>query len=234
MTTGTVEFLIPPDFVEFRPAHDLEEAYEALAQRLGPATADIPPERRQAITDLYARTSTAMTAAGAIWSGSCAGTIGGHLSTATLTLTEITTGDDTDQHSVAAALRNLLTPPSPSEGSPSDRLVQHLDAPAGPVVVTVEQGPSLRMAFVDDQVPTLSAKVYLPMTPNLQGVLVVELTTPDIDHWPEIYAPLLVQVVRSIRLPEPAATTPPAEPRTQPPITAPAGTGDPFATVLHP
>ncbi|GHH59563.1 hypothetical protein GCM10018781_02980 [Kitasatospora indigofera] len=55
-----------------------------------------------------------------------------------------------------------------SRPAPPDRLVQHLDIPAGPVVVTVQQGPSLRLAG-DDQVLTVSAKASLPMTPERQG-----------------------------------------------------------------
>ncbi|MDQ0313417.1 hypothetical protein J2S46_008070 [Kitasatospora herbaricolor] len=39
--TDKTQFLIPPDFVEFRPAHDLEEAYEALA----PGRSEHPPSR---------------------------------------------------------------------------------------------------------------------------------------------------------------------------------------------
>ncbi|GGV45337.1 hypothetical protein GCM10010495_73580 [Kitasatospora herbaricolor] len=56
-------------------------AYEALAQRLGQAATDMPAGQRRAITATYARTSSAMTDAGAVGSGSCAGTIDGHLST---------------------------------------------------------------------------------------------------------------------------------------------------------
>ncbi|MGW4697059.1 hypothetical protein ACWEO1_32295 [Kitasatospora cineracea] len=221
---ATVEFDVPPDFVPFEPADGVDDAYELVLARLGPAAEGLPPARRQALTELYAAGSAALDGAGAIWSGTCLGTVGDRLSTATLTVTALGTGDDTPQATAAAGLVEVLTPP---DAGPSPTL-RRFDAPAGPVVITLEQQPGWQLT-AEESVPLLSAKAYLPMPPALRGVLLLELSTPDVDSWPEVYAPLLVRVVRSVRFPTaPEAPAPPPAPTAAP---APAG-GDPFGTRL--
>ncbi|ROR46136.1 hypothetical protein EDD39_4396 [Kitasatospora cineracea] len=95
-------------------------------------------------------------------------------------------------------------------------------------MITLEQQPGWQLT-AEEGVPLLSAKAYLPMPPALRGVLLLELSTPDVGSWPEVYAPLLVRVVRSVRFPTaPEAPAPPPAPA---PAAAPTG-GDPFGTRL--
>lgn len=225
--SATVEFDVPPDFVPFEPAHGVDDAYELVLARLGPAAEGLPPARRQALTELYAAGSAALDEAGAIWSGTCLGTVGDRLSTATLTVTALPTEDDTPQATAAAGLVEILTPP---DTRPSPTL-RRFDAPAGPVVITLEQQPGWQLT-PEESVPLLSAKAYLPMPPALRGVLLLELSTPDVDSWPEVYAPLLVHVVRSVRFPT-APDDRPAQPAAPAPAPAPVPDGgDPFGTRL--
>ncbi|WP_282204740.1 hypothetical protein [Kitasatospora fiedleri] len=227
----TVEFDVPPDFVPFEPADDVDDAYELVLARLGSAAEGLPPARRQALTELYAAGSAALADAGAIWSGTCVGTIGDRLSTATLTVTALDTEDDTPQATVAAGLVEVLAPPAALRAA-RPLLVRRFDAPAGPAVITLEQQPGWQLG-AGGSVPLLSAKAYLPMPPALRGVLLLELGTPDVDNWPEVYAPLLVRIVRSVRF-----RLPPADPPSPPPPAPATGAGtaarhDPFGTRLN-
>ncbi|MEV7175694.1 hypothetical protein [Kitasatospora sp. NPDC093679] len=233
MSTATVEFRIPHGFTEFLPAENNEEAYEAVLDRLGEAARTLTTEQRRDLTLLYAAASTALDTLAPIWSGSCAGTVDGRLSTATLTVAEIATGAGVPPATAAAGLMQLLTDPQ-ADGTPPKRQVSRLTAPAGPVVVTLEPGPGL-LRTDGGHVPVLSAKAYLPMPARDQGVLLVELATPDIDHWADIYAPLFSFVVQSIRFPDersnPAIDQAPGDAVPDPPGAAP--TTDPFGTALH-
>ncbi|MCX4683303.1 hypothetical protein OG401_03080 [Kitasatospora purpeofusca] len=107
----------------------------------------------------------------------------------------------------------------------------------GPVVVALEQTPGWQLGGGQD-VPLLSAKAHLPLPPLLAGVLLVELTTPDVEHWADGYAPLLVAVLRSVRFGTPGVTDTPVAPAADSGPVASSGTGpgtsgaDPFGTVL--
>ncbi|AXI77931.1 hypothetical protein [Peterkaempfera bronchialis] len=231
MSSGTVEFEVPPNFVPFQIADDLEHAHEAVLERIGAAAAGLPADRRRDLVELYAQASAALTEAGAVWSGSWVGTLGDRRSMATLTVTELETGP-APQETAAAGLLEVLAPAPAEDGRPTG-VIRRFDAPAGPVVITVGQLPGWRLS-ADETVPILSAKAYLPMPPGNEGVLIVELSTPDLDHWQDVFAPLLVQVVRSIRFPEgpqPAPDQPAAPPVPSP--GAPDLPDDPFGTVLH-
>ncbi|GHH82631.1 hypothetical protein GCM10018781_67960 [Kitasatospora indigofera] len=229
MSGTRVEFLAPPDFVAFAAVDDVEEAYERVVERLGPSAQDLGPDQRRAVTDLYLAASAALTDAGVIWSGTCLGTVAGRLSAATLSVTQAGTEDDSSQEVAVQGLIEALTVPS----GPPSRLVSRFDAVVGPVVMTLEQSEGWQIG-PQERIPLLSAKAYLPLPSGSNRVLIIELSTPDVDHWPDVYAPVLAQVVRSVRLSGLAATTSAAEPIRRTSTTAPAGPDDPFATVLHP
>ncbi|MFE2910825.1 hypothetical protein [Kitasatospora indigofera] len=232
MSGTRVEFLVPPDFVAFAAVDDVEEAYERVVERLGPSAQDLGPDQRRAVTDLYLAASAALTDAGVIWSGTCFGTVAGRLSAATLSVTQVGTEDDSSQEVAVQGLIEALTVPSGPAGPPS-RLVSRFDAVVGPVVITLERSEGWQMG-PQERIPLLSAKAYLPLPSGANRVLIIELSTPDVDHWPDVYAPVLAQVVRSVRLSGLAATTPAAEPIRRTSTTAPTGPDDPFATVVHP
>ncbi|MFI6845591.1 hypothetical protein ACIBJD_13190 [Kitasatospora sp. NPDC050467] len=205
--TGSVDFEVPVVFEEFQATDDPEEAYELVLSRLGGQAGELGADRRRALTDLYLAGSAALSELDAIWSGTCVGTVDGRLSTATLTVTELETAGDAPQEVVAAALTELLAPvPAPADGHGPQRLVCRFEAPAGPVVVSLEQTPGWQLTG-EHNVPLLSAKAHLPLPPPLSGVLIAELTTPDVDHWADGYAPLLVAFLRSVRfrVPDPPA-----------------------------
>ncbi|MBP0450687.1 hypothetical protein J5Y04_14200 [Kitasatospora sp. RG8] len=222
--TGSVEFDVPEVFEAFRATDDPEEAYELVLGRLGEQAGDLGADRRRALTDLYLAGSAALGELDAIWSGTCVGSVDGRVSMATLTVTRLETADDAPQEAVAAALTELLAPvPAPADGRGPQRLVRRFEAPAGPVVVSLEQTPGWQLTG-EQHVPLLSAKAHLPLPPPLPGVLIAELTTPDADHWADGYAPLLVAFLRSVRFRVPDVPT--AEGRPVPPA------ADPFGTTL--
>lgn len=194
---GTVEFEVPAVFAEFHATEDPEAAYELVLERLGEQAGELGVDRRRALTDLYLAGSAALIDLDAIWSGTCVGAVDGRLSMATLTVTRLETVGATPQDAVAAALTEMLEPAPASVGGPQ-RLVRRFDAPAGPVVVSLEQTPGWRLTG-ERNVPLLSAKAHLPLPPPLPGVLVAELATPDVDHWADGYAPLLVAFLQSVR-----------------------------------
>ncbi|WP_406209181.1 hypothetical protein OH807_38260 [Kitasatospora sp. NBC_01560] len=197
--TGSVEFEVPEFFEEFHATDDPEEAYELVLSRLGEQAGWLGADRRRALTDLYLAGSAALNELDAIWSGACVGTLDGRLSLATLTVTQLETAGDAPQEAVAAALTEMLAPvPAPADGHGPHRLVRRFEAPAGPVVVSLEQTPGWQLTG-EQNVPLLSAKAHLPLQPPLPGVLIAEPTTPDADHWADGYAPLLVAFLRSVR-----------------------------------
>ncbi|MFD8693318.1 hypothetical protein [Kitasatospora purpeofusca] len=235
---GTVEFDVPEVFEEFRATDDPEEAYELVLDRLGARAAELGTDRRRALTDLHLTGSAALSGLDAIWSGTCVGTLDGRLSTATLTVAQLETADPAPQEAVAAALAEILAPaPETAGGRGHRRLVRRFEAPAGPVVVALEQTPGWQLGG-GQSVPLLSAKAHLPLPPPLAGVLLVELTTPDVDHWADDYAPLLVAVLHSVRFGVADAQDAPTGPATDSGPVGSGGTGagtsgtDPFGTVL--
>ncbi|MCX4757104.1 hypothetical protein [Kitasatospora purpeofusca] len=239
--TGTVEFDVPAVFEEFRATDDPEEAYELVLDRLGERAAELGADRRRALTDLHLTGSAALGELDALWSGTCVGTLDGQLSTATLTVARLDTADPAPQEAVAAALAEILAPaPGTAVGSGHRRPVRRFEAPAGPVVVALEQTPGWQLGG-GRSVPLLSAKAHLPLPPPLPGVLIVELTTPDVDHWTDGYAPLLVAVLRSVRFGMPGSADTPAGPAAPAGGIGPVASGgngpgtpgtDPFGTVL--
>ncbi|MCX4682846.1 hypothetical protein OG401_00720 [Kitasatospora purpeofusca] len=238
---GTVEFDVPAAFEEFRATDDPEEAYELVLDRLGGRAAELGTDRRRALTDLHLTGSAALSGLDTIWSGTCVGTLDGRLSTATLTVAQLETADPAPQETVAAALAEILAPaPETVGGRGHRRLVRRYEAPAGPVLVALEQTPGWQLGG-GRSVPLLSAKAHLPLPPPLAGVLLVELTTPDVEHWADGYAPLLVAVLRSVRFGTPGVQDVPAgraAPAADSGPVASSGTGqgisgtDPFGTVL--
>ncbi|WP_329493504.1 hypothetical protein [Kitasatospora herbaricolor] len=222
----SVEFEVPPDFVPFEQVTDADAAAAVVLARLGTSAAGLGADHLPALTELYLDGSAALVAAGTIWSGTAFGSIDGAPSTAVLTVAGVDTGPS-DRRTAAAGLLSVLT----TEGEAAGAEVREFTAPAGPVVVTVRTTPGWEVPADGGgtaRIPLLRAQGYLPLPGPGGGVLVVDLTTPDLAHWEDAYAPLFTRVLRSIDFPPERAQA------HAPPAPAPAGeqAPDPFGTAL--
>jgi len=206
-----VSFEIPPDFRELVVGADADQVRAAVTERIGAdLIEDVPGDiLKQALADYWAA-SHAMAATGAFYAATCFGLIDeGRLSSGSLLFAR-QEADCRDPEVAVEGIRQILD----RSGPRGSRQVERRELPCGPAAVSLRVDTasavipaSLTEDGEDAPLPVAELQAWIPVPasadPATRSVLVVTFATPSVEDW-EVYCPVVVDVLRSIRFSSPA------------------------------
>ncbi|MHA6762969.1 hypothetical protein [Streptacidiphilus sp. PAMC 29251] len=219
-----VDFRLPPDFREIIAGASPEEARDAVTARYGPEVmATIPAVLLDAAVAVYEEASARLGREGVFYAAGCLGLIDGDLTLSSLTVARTQVDCPSPGTAVDGVVRIM------GRGQGSDlRQAKRYELPAGPAAVVVESSVGLLLPAADLgtdedlplQVATLQAYIPVPRAadPTAGTMVVVTFSTPSVRHW-EVYCPVVVDLLRSLRFPaaEAASVPPPPAPQSASP-----------------
>ncbi|MFC9059630.1 hypothetical protein ACFTXB_16460 [Streptomyces sp. NPDC057074] len=205
-----VDFSVPVEFEEVPLGMDFAAAWDEVCAR-GARESQMPEADEESLSEM-ARTleaiSRSLAASGVLYAGNCLHSFEGEISLGSLAVAVVdyAYGDDP-----ATAARGTLRGVIESRGDGWTGSV--IDAPCGQAVVfTGGQSYVLPPVFspTGESVEVLTAQFHamIPAPVGADGVrrmCLLAFSTPQIGHWEKCYAPIIADVLRSLRFAEDTA-----------------------------
>lgn len=199
-----VDFSVPSEFEEMPLGMDFDAAWAEMNTRSvhGSLTAETDQQSLTELARTLQRISCFLDEVGVVYAANCLHSFEGEISLGSLTVAfvDYSYGDD-----AATAARGTLHGVLESRGEGWTGSV--IDAPCGQAAVfTGGQSYVLPPAFSpngeDIEVLTAQFHAVIPVpleVGNKQRMCLVAFSTPQVTHWEKCYAPIMVNVLRSLR-----------------------------------
>ncbi|MFI0038330.1 hypothetical protein ACH4NS_22950 [Streptomyces mutabilis] len=206
-----VDFSVPTDFEDIPIGTDFETAWTELNRRYArlAGAEDLDQEKLSHMARALHQVSRFLKEVGVVYAADCLHLFKGEPSLGSLAVAvvDFPYGGDT-----ATAARGALRGVLESRGSAWAGSV--IDAPCGPAAVftggqsyTVSPEFSPSGEAVDVLTAQFHAMIPVPESAGGEGrMCLVAFSTPNVSHWNECYAPLMIKTLRSIRFTEAGQT----------------------------
>ncbi|MFD4633278.1 hypothetical protein ACFVYR_25380 [Streptomyces sp. NPDC058284] len=207
-----IDFSVPTEFVEVPIGIDFETAWAEVNERNARASLEAVPDQETlpAMAQTLHQISGLLAKEGVVYAANCLHLVDGKpaLGSLAVAVMGFPYGDD-----AAIAVRGALRSVLDARGSGWSGSV--IDAPCGmAAVVTGGQSYIVPAEFAPDhveiKVPTAQFQAMIPIQRHLsdgtQGMCMVAFSTPNTDHWENVYAPMMATILRSLRFTSTAET----------------------------